>query len=77
MWELEQTCSAQDFCLYESDPWGPVRSDLAAGLIASTLANVNRGRDTQPFSALDFAPFVKPHEPETEPTSADFVKMFG
>ncbi len=79
--ELEETCTAQEFglwmALYEAEPWGPVREDLAAGIVASTIANVNRGKDTQAFSALDFAPFVRQPEPEQEASTADFLNLVG
>ena len=84
--ELGQTCSAQEFglwqALYEADPWGPLREDLAAGVIASTLANVNRGKDVTPFTALDFMPYVRAERDANAPpaaplTGADFVKDFG
>ena len=38
------------------DPIGNFRSDLQSGIIASTIANVNRGKNTNPFSPQDFMP---------------------
>jgi len=38
------------------DPQGEQRADLRAGIIASTIANVNRGKNTKPFVAKDFMP---------------------
>ena len=83
--ELGHTCSAQEFGLwqaaYEAEPWGPFRTELAAGVVASTIANVNRGRDSEPFTPLDFMPYAKAMQtsapPEPEPTGADFLREFG
>lgn len=63
--------------LYELEPWGPMRSDLAAGVVASTIANVHRGKDQAAFKPLDFMPIVKPVEAVEEGSGADFVKQFG
>lgn len=82
--ELGETCSAQEFglwqALYADDPWGPARAELVGGVIASTIANVNRGKDTEPFKPLDFMPYAhlaRPAAPAAEPTSADFFQEFG
>lgn len=40
----------------ELEPFGEERADLRAGIIASTLANVNRGRGTRAFKPSDFMP---------------------
>lgn len=37
-----------------------MRTEWAAALICSTLANVNRGKDTPSFSIHDFAPHINP-----------------
>ena len=37
-------------------PPGGKRLDLAAGIIAATVANVNRGKSQKPFSPADFVP---------------------
>lgn len=42
---------------YTVDPWTEERADMRAGIVASTLANVHRGRNTRAFSAADFMPF--------------------
>ena len=79
--ELGETCSAQEFglwaALYEIEPWGPTRHDLAAGVIASTIANVHRGKDVPAFKPLDFMPLLAKPEPVEEATGADFIKQFG
>ena len=52
---------------YKSDPFGTARSDLHAGIIAATIANVNRGKNTQSYQPSDFMPLQeKPKQEESE-----------
>ena len=39
---------------YNLEPWGEQKSDVRTGIIASTIANVNRGKNTKSFSYEDF-----------------------
>jgi hypothetical protein len=41
---------------YNLELRGEDRADWRAGLIASMIANVNRGKDTDPYSPSDFIP---------------------
>lgn len=41
---------------YNLELRGEDRADWRAGLIASMIANVNRGKDTDPYSPADFIP---------------------
>ena len=43
---------------YQMEPFGPERGDLQAGIVAATVANVNRDAKKQkrPYSAQDFMP---------------------
>jgi len=41
------------------DPIGNFRSDLQSGIVASTIANVNRGKNTNPYSPQDFMPILE------------------
>lgn len=43
---------------YQMEPFGPERGDLQAGIVAATVANVNRDTKKQkkPYSAQDFMP---------------------
>ena len=43
---------------YELEPFGPERNDVGAGIVASTIANVNRDpkKRKKPFSPSDFVP---------------------
>jgi hypothetical protein len=46
------------------EPFGPMRGDVQAGLIASTLANVHRGKGTPPYKIKDFMPVFDKPEPD-------------
>lgn len=52
---------------YGVEPWGEDRADLRAGIVASTVANCNRAKDSEPFTPADFMPYVE-REPEPEMT---------
>mgnify|MGYP003139586721 CR=1 FL=1 len=50
---------------YELNPFGSVRDDLQAGIVASTIANVNRGKNDKSFTPSDFMPYIdKPQQSE-------------
>lgn len=52
---------------YELNPFGTVRDDLQAGIIASTIANVNRGKSDKPFAPADFMPYTdRPQQTEAD-----------
>ena len=42
---------------YRISPFGDYRSDVGVGVIASTIANVNRRKGASPYSPDDFMPF--------------------
>ena len=44
---------------YELEPFGHVRTDLNAGIIAATIANVNRGKQGQAYRPADFMPYME------------------
>ena len=82
--ELGETMAAQEFgywqAEYQREPWGDFRADLGAGLVAATLANVNRDTKVrpQPYSALDFMPFARePQAPEPETNPVEFFNNLG
>lgn len=50
------------------EPWGEERDDLRMGIVASTVANVNRGKNQKAFKPTDFMPSF---EPETEEQAAE------
>lgn len=41
------------------EPWGESRADLRAGIIASTIANVNRRKGKKAYKPVDFMPKFK------------------
>lgn len=46
---------------YSLEPFGEERADLRAGIISSTIANVNRGKH-KPFKPTDFMPKFEQHK---------------
>lgn len=40
------------------EPFGPPATAYAAGVVASTLGNVNRGKDREPFAPEEFMPQI-------------------
>ena len=62
------------WALYRYEPWSEVRADIAAGVIAATIANVNRGENTKTFGPSDFAPYLKPREKVREMTHKEMVE---
>lgn len=40
----------------EIEPFGEERADLRAGIVASTIANVNRGKNKRAYKAQAFMP---------------------
>ncbi len=54
---------------YALDPWGGERQyDLPAGIVACTIANANRGKDSKAFQPNDFMPkFGVEQDDMTEP----------
>ena len=64
-------CNSREFAewraFFELEPWGEERADLRAGIIASTIANVNRSKG-KAFSPGDFMPeFDKPARTQQTP----------
>ena len=49
----------------EVEPWGETRADLRAGIVAATIANVNRGKGARSFKPGDFMPNFEPRKPQT------------
>lgn len=41
---------------FEAEPFGPDRGDIGAAVVASTVANVWRGKGQRPYSIGDFLP---------------------
>ena len=67
-WGLKHISSieiAEWLAEYSIEPFGDVRGDLHAAIVASTIANVNRDTSKQrdPFSPIDFMPKFEVTEP--------------
>ena len=58
--ELLHTMSSKELvewqAYYSIEPFGEERADLRAGIIASTIANVNRPKGKKAYDAEDFMP---------------------
>lgn len=49
-----------DWMAYERlEPFGPLADEYRIGQVCATLANINRGKDTDAFSASDFMPALR------------------
>ena len=48
---------------FQLEPFGPIRSDLSAGIIAATVANANKGKAGKAFQPVDFMPYAEDHKP--------------
>lgn len=51
-----------------------LRTEWAAALVSSVLANVNRGKDTPPFKLSDFAPHFQDIETSEPITLAEAMQ---
>jgi hypothetical protein len=53
----------QEWCLYyQIEPWGEDRSDLRAGIVASTIANYagrQRSDGAEPARPVDYMPYLE------------------
>lgn len=48
------------------EPWGEDRDDLRMGIVASVIANSNRGKGQKPFKPQDFMPDFEPVSEEAQ-----------
>jgi len=60
------------------EPWGEIRADLRAGIIASTVVNCQRTSDSgSPVQPSDFMPdFMKESKPLDPKETSDQIKAF-
>mgnify|MGYP000940748974 FL=1 len=57
---------------YNIEPFGEERADLRSGIVASTIANVNRDpKKGQPFKPTDFMPLSEMAEEDEEPEAQE------
>jgi len=47
---------------YSLEPWGERRADLRSGIVASTIANVNRPKGGKAYKPQDFMPRLNRRE---------------
>lgn len=59
-----QLAEWQAYCAVE--PFGPPAEFWRAGMVASVLANVNRGKNSKPFKPEDFMPKSINETPEPD-----------
>ena len=62
---------------YELEPFGHVRTDLNAGIIAATIANVNRGKQGQAYRPADFMPYMENGQQSENDMKAILNSMVG
>lgn len=60
---------------YEMEPFGPWRGDLAAGIVASTIANVYRKKGAPAFKPEDFMPKFRGLEDGPRKQSVEEMKQ--
>lgn len=59
------------------EPWGEEREDFRAGIVASTIANVNRASNSKPFTPRDFMPdFSRKPETKAEKLKRQVLEVF-
>lgn len=59
--EVSSAEFAEWIAYYTVEPFGEQRADLRSAIIATVIANVNRGKGQRPFKTDDFMPdFGKP-----------------
>ena len=62
---------------YNIEPWGEGQGFHQAGIIASTIANVNRKKNSSPFKAVDFIPdFEEKYRPVVIQSTEDQLEIF-
>ena len=54
---LDSRTLAEYMALEMLEPMGPVRGDIQAAIVASTIANCHRSKGSRPFGVRDFLPF--------------------
>jgi hypothetical protein len=75
-WGLEHISSrelAEWIEYYKVEPFGQERADLQAGVVASTIANVNRDKKSKVYKPGDF---LLKFEEETPPSPKELYNRF-
>ncbi len=75
--ELGATMSAQEYLGhlddYQREPWGSRAVVAMLAQVCAILCNVNRGKDTPPFTPSDFLPGRRNAEPVKPTTFSDLI----
>ncbi len=66
----------REMAFEQIEPFGDRRSDIHAAQICAVIANVNRGKDTKPYTISDFLIDWKPPEPARPQTAEDQMGIF-
>jgi hypothetical protein len=61
---------------YNDEPFGEVRADLRAGIIASTVANAMRGKGGRARKPMEFMPIVRKQQEQDVPQVAMLRQAF-
>ena len=64
--EISSRQFAEWMAYAQLEPFGEERDDLRMGIVASTIANVNRGKDKKPYKPSDFMPSFEPVSEEEQ-----------
>lgn len=75
--EIDSAEFGEWIAFYSLEPFGDRTADYRAGVVASTIANVNRGKDTPAFGPVDFIPWAQPPKDETPPQPEAVAALFG
>ena len=71
--------SAEEYGLwmaqFAAEPWGEDRMDVGMGIIASTMANINRRQGAQPYTVSDFAPYLRSQDEANNPAKEEDTPM--
>lgn len=67
-----------EFMVYEGiEPFGGLRGDVQAAMVCATLANVNRGKETDKiYTPEDFMPRWEPVPPPAPKTPEQQLEIF-
>ena len=76
--EIEDAMTAQEFgewmAFYSMHPFGPAGDWFRSGVIASTIANVNRAANTEAYKPEDFMPRRADEKLPVEDNPTEFFK---
>lgn len=65
--EIDSAEFAEWLAYHGLEPFGEERDDLRAGIVASTIANVNRGKRAKAYKPEDFMPKFDSHSKQQTP----------